>query len=149
MEERCTKHGPQNITAAHILKGSWALEAVPCCSATGLDPAREESYKQTRGDSELTGGFCPGKRKTKSSRSPETFALSSGLLALPGLLIMFFQYTRESLVAHDMGPKSAFKRPPEAAAQNITLVCIWVNQHHAVLNIEEGSFWKLIFILRT
>lgn len=34
--------GPQNIKAAHTLRGSWTLRAVLCCSTAGEDPAEEQ-----------------------------------------------------------------------------------------------------------
>ena len=47
--------------AAHTLRGSWTLGAVPCCSVAGADPAKEESWKQK--EETVRGQDAPGGEK--------------------------------------------------------------------------------------
>lgn len=147
--------------AAHTLRGSWTLGAVPCCSAAGAGPAEEEeSWKHTRDRSELTGGSCLRKEKSmirlesRVTCSPLTgLTLQplkfSGSTCLGCLSITFFQLIEGSLAATDTLPEAASKCLPGAAWKVTLPACIWVGQHRTVFNMEEGSGGRPVFILRT
>lgn len=80
---------PKTERAAHTLRGSWTLGAVPCCSAAEVGPGEEEeSWKQTREDrNELTGGSCTREEKGKVRLKPRgTYSPLTGLNFQPSEL---------------------------------------------------------------